>query len=253
MKIMYVVPGPMDQTEAKRRGGLLRQWAAPGSAVDIVTVTEGPASIESMYEEYLSIPPTAKLIYQLEQEGYDAAILGCAGDPGLDAFREITSNMLVVGPAASSFHAAAMLGHQFTLLTVADSMIGSSHELVAKSGLSDKLASVRAVNIPVLELASNREATLEKLVNIGREAIEKDHADALVLGCMSMGFLNVAEEMQEALGIPVVNPAKIALKTTEALASIGLVHSKKAYALPPKLASGKVKSLNDLLVTRSKG
>lgn len=250
MKIMYVVPGPMDQAEATRRGELLRLWAAPGTNVEIVTVQEGPASIESMYEEYLSIPPVAKIMYQLEQKGYDAAILGCAGDPGLDAFREITTRMLVVGPAASSFHAAAMLGHQFTLLTVADSMIGSSHELVARSGLTDKLASVRAVNIPVLELATNREETLEKLVRIGREAIEKDRADVLVLGCMSMGFLNVAEEMQEALGIPVVNPAKIALKMTEALVSIELVHSKKAFALPPKLSSGKVKSLDELLVSR---
>lgn len=251
MRIMYVVPGPMDETEAKRRGGLLKEWAAVGTNVEIVTVEEGPASIESMYEEYLSIPPVATMIYELEQKGYDAAILGCAGDPGLDAFREITSNMLVVGPAASSFHAAAMLGHRFTLLTVADSMIGSSYELVAKSGLTQKLASVRAVNIPVLELAVNRQATLEKLVELGREAVQHDRADVLVLGCMSMGFLNVAEEMQEALGIPVVNPAKVSLKMTEALVSMQLVHSKQAYALPPKLASGKVSSLQELLVRRS--
>jgi allantoin racemase len=219
--------------------------------VEIMTMKEGPASIESMYEEYLSIPHVAKAMYQLEQQGYDAAILGCAGDPGLDAYREITARMYVVGPASCSFHAAAMLGHRFSLLTVADSMISSSHELVAKSGLTDKLASVRAVNIPVLELANNREETLAKLIGIGREAMEKDRADVLVLGCMSMGFLNVAEEMQEALGIPVVNPSKVCLKMAEALVSIGLIHSKKAYALPPKLASGKVKSLDELLVSRS--
>jgi allantoin racemase len=251
MKIMYVVPGPMDKKEAARRERLLKNWAAPNVLVEIVTVDEGPLSVESMYEKYLSIPPVAKIIDQLEQDGYDAAILGCAGDPGLDAFREITGKMLVIGPGATSCHAAAMLGHKFTWLTIADSMIGSSYELVAKSGLKEKLASVRAVNIPVLELANNREATLQKLIRIGREAIEKDRADVLALGCMSMGFLNVAEEMQDALGIPVVNPSKTALKVTEALVESGLVHSKKAYALPPKLATGKVKSINELLVSRS--
>ncbi|GAA0372187.1 aspartate/glutamate racemase family protein [Bacillus horti] len=250
MKLVYVVPGPMNDTEAARRGGLLKEWAAPHVDVDIVTVSEGPASIESMYEEFLSIPATAKLIYQLEQEGYDAAILGCAGDPGLDAYREITTTLRVVGPAASGYHTAALLGHRFSILTVTDSTIPSCYELVQKAALTHKLASVKAVNIPVLELANDRAATLNKLVEIGKREVENSGADTLVLGCMSMGFLNVAEDMQEILGIPVINPAKNALKIAEALVGANYTHSKKAYMIPPKLASGKIKSLDELLVTK---
>lgn len=248
MKIVYVVPGTMDEREMARREGLLREWAAPGVEVNIVGVTEGPASIESMYEEYLSIPATAKKIFALEQEGYDAAILGCAGDPGLDAMREITSRMLVVGPGETSVVVAAMLGRRFSLLTIMDSMIPSSHELVQRAGVAAKLASVRAINVPVLELARNRGATLEKIISVGRRAIEEDGAHVLVLGCMSMGFLNVAEDVQAALGVPVVNPSKVALKVTETLVGANLCHSKKAFALPPKLAEGKVASLEELYV-----
>ena len=72
MKIAYVVPGPMDHKEAARRGAILKEWAAPDTAVDIRRVEEGPASIESMYEEYLSIPAAAQVVFQLEQEGYAA-------------------------------------------------------------------------------------------------------------------------------------------------------------------------------------
>lgn len=246
MKIVYAVPGPMNLTEMKRRGELLKQWAVPGVEVDIVRVEEGPVSIESMYEEYLSIPATAKLMYDLEKQGYDAAILGCAGDPGLDAFREITTNMLVVGPAAASFHTAALLGHRFGVLTVTDSLIPTVYELVQKNGLSEKLATVLPVNIPVLELANNREETLEKLLSIANKAITEHRADSLVLGCMTMGFLNVAEDMQKALGIPVINPAKAALKTAEAFVSGGVSHSKKAFMTLPKLAHGKVQTLDEL-------
>jgi len=191
MKIVYVVPGPMDSQEIARRGNLLKEWAFPGTEVDIVGVTEGPASIESMYEEYLSIPATAKEIFRLEKEGYDAAILGCAGDPGLDAMREITSKMLVVGPAETSMLTAAMLGHKFTVITIDESMIASTEELAFKAGVLNKLASVRAVSIAVLDLAVNKKATLEKIIEVSRKAVEKDGADSLVLGCMSMGFLNV--------------------------------------------------------------
>ena len=248
MKIVYIVPGPMDPAEVTRRGGLLKEWASPGVDVDIVSVTEGPNSIESMYEEYLSIPATAKEIYRCEQEGYDAAILGCAGDPGLDAMREITSKMVVVGPAEASMHTAAMLGHRFSVLTVMDSVVPSCFELAHKAGVASKLASVHAINVAVLDLANNKEETLKKIIAVGRQAMDQDHADVLSLGCMSMGFLNVAEDIQAALNIPVVNPSKNCLRMAEAMVGSGLVHSKKAYALPPKLADGKVRSLDDLYV-----
>ena len=64
-------------------------------------VPEGPASIESMYEEYLSIPATARRAVELEQEGWEALILGCYGDPGLDALRELVS-IPVVGPGEAT-------------------------------------------------------------------------------------------------------------------------------------------------------
>lgn len=248
MKIAYVIPGTMEEQEAKRREGLLRSWAAPDVVVDVRTVTEGPASIESMYEEFLSIPATAQEMFRLEQEGYDAAILGCAGDPGLDAMREITKKMLVVGPGQTSYQVAAMLGHRFSIITVTDSIIDGLYELAYKAGVSAKLASVLAVQVPVLELAANREATIDKLISAAHQAIERDRAQVLVLGCMSMGFLEVAEELQEKLGIPVINPSRVSLQIAEALVRSGLSHSKKAFMLPPKLASGKVNSLNELFV-----
>ena len=189
MRIIYVVPGPMGRTpegaeELARRGRVLREYAAPGTEVDIIDVPRGPASIESMYEEYISIPATAERVLEAEEEGYDAAIVGCFGDPGLDAFRELTE-MLVVGPGESSFLAAAMLGHSFSVVTVTASVIASTKREVRNAGVGDKLASVRVVETPVLELARDRGATLDKLVAEGRLALEVDGADTLVLGCMT--------------------------------------------------------------------
>ncbi|MED4781140.1 aspartate/glutamate racemase family protein [Brevibacillus choshinensis] len=225
MRVAYVGAAPKSAEEVEGRRLLLQQWAASGTTIEMAYSDEGPASIESMYEEYVAIPQYAKNIVRLEREGYDAAIVGCAGDPGIGAYQELCTKILVVGPGMSSFHTAAMLGRRFTLLTVADSMIPSSHELIQKAGLTSKIASVRAVEIPVLELSHNREQTLEKLVQVGREAIEHDRTDVLVLGCMSMAFLQVAEEMQSLLGIPVINPAKAALKMAESMVSSRLKHS----------------------------
>lgn len=250
MKIVYIVPGPMAEKEAKRREDLLKEWAFPSTEVEVRCVSGGPASIESMYEEYLSIPETAKLMVEAEQEGVNGVVLGCAGDPGLDAYKELTKDMVIIGPGVTGMHAAALRGKRFSVLTVTDSTLPSVYDLVDKSGLRNKLVSVKAVNIPVLELAVDRTATLNKMLKYGREVIAEG-ADSIVLGCMSMGFLEVAEDMEKELGIPVINPSKAALKMTEALASIKYTHSKKAYFTPPKLESGKVKSLDDLYVKMS--
>lgn len=106
---------------------------------------------------------------------------------------------------------------------------------------------MRAVEVPVLDLAKDREETVRKMITEGKAAMREDRAQALVLGCMSMGFLEVAEELQEVLGIPVINPSRVALATAETLVRSGLSHSKKSFALPPKLATGKVKTLDELV------
>ena len=77
--------------------------------------------------------------------------------------------------------------------------------------------------------------------------MSEDRADTLIVGCMSMGFLGIAEAVSEKLGVPVLNPGKVALKYAEAMVGAGLSHSRKAYMQPPKLASGKVASAMELL------
>jgi allantoin racemase len=255
VRILYILPGPVGRTEAglaemERRLSILRSYAAPGTEVEIADVEEGPASIESLYEEYLSIPKTVERMLEAERDGYDAAVLGCYGDPGLDAVREVTERMVVVGPGEAGAMAAAMCGERFSIVTVTRSIVNALHHLIDRAGVGKKLASVRAIETPVLDLAKDRASTVAKLVMEGRKAIERDRADTLVLGCMSMGFLGVAEEMAETLGVPVVNPGRVSLKMAEALVGAGLSHSKVAYVTPPKIVSGEAGSPGDLLVSK---
>lgn len=250
MKIIYIVPGPMGRTvegrkEVERRGQLLREYAGPGTEVGIEAVLEGPASIESMYEEYLSIPATARRAVELEREGWDGLILGCYGDPGLDAMRELVS-MPVIGPGEATVLVAASLGHRFSIITVVESFVPAMARQMRNVGVGEKLASVRAVDIPVLQLHEDRQRTIEAVVEAGRKAISEDRADTLIVGCMSMGFLEIAEAAGSELGVPVLNPARVSLKFAEALVGAGLAHSRRAYMPPPKLASGEAGSVLDL-------
>ncbi|MCC6945033.1 MAG: hypothetical protein IT335_10685 [Thermomicrobiales bacterium] len=226
MRICYM--GPAGRTEA------LQTFLSPGVTLETRT-SDGPASIESMWEEFLSVPPLMELAVQLEREGFDALIPGCFGDPGLDGLREIVS-IPVIGVGASGMYTAATLGHRFGIISPLDADIGPMENLVRHYGLEQKLASTRGLNIPVLELNSDRDATFNRAVEVGRVMIEEDRADVLVTGCGTLSFR--ASELQEALGVPVVNPLRSALLLAELTVSSGLSHSKRSYPTPRKIAEG---------------
>lgn len=241
MRIAYVVPGPMSKgpmglTEMQRRERLLNSWAFDGTEVRVVDVATGPTSIESAYEEALSIPPTLDKIIDCEREGYDAAIIGCFGDPGLEAARELVS-MPVIGPCESSMLLAAGLGHKFSVLTIFESMTAGQEMLAVHAGVRAKLASVRATNIPVLELMSDPEVSKKKMIEVATACVREDHADAFLFGCMTMSFLDMADEISAIVGAPAVNAGKAALKHAESIVSMGLAHSKTAWPTPAKMVT----------------
>ena len=237
-KILYISPGTMSQTELgteelERRKKILQSHAQKRTIVDITDIECGPRSIESAYEEYLSVPGSVERAIQAEKDGYEGIILGCFGDPGLDALREMV-RIPVVGPGETAMHVASLVGRKFSILTVLDSVVPSLEKLARMVGLDKRLASVRTVNIPVLELRQNVEATARRMREESQRAIDEDSADVIVLGCMSMAFLGVSETMQKSLGVPVVNPALVSLTVLEGLVHAGLSQSKKAYPFPRK-------------------
>lgn len=225
MRICYV--GPTD------RQPLLQEFVSPGVTVEARRPRGGPASIESMWEEYLSVPPLMELAVELERAGFDAIVPGCFGDPGLDGIRELVG-IPVVGPGAAAMLVAAGLGHRFGIVTVLENVLRPLENLALVTGVAGKLASVRQIGIPVLALNGDRDATFRRLVEVSRRAIEEDRADVLVLGCGTLSFR--AAELQAMVGVPVVNPLRVALRTAELLVACGLSHSKRSYPMPPKLA-----------------
>ena len=239
MKLLYIIPGNVRNggfgvEEMKRREQVLRENAFAGTYIDVIDIPSGPSSIESMYEEAQAVPGMVAAAIQAEKDGYNGVIVGCYGDPGLAAAREMVS-IPVVGPGETSALLAAMLGHHFSIVTVTDSLVGTLEQLVLAAGVDRKLASVRPIDVSVLDIGSSPDIVRQRARKAAMAARDEDRADCIVLGCMSMAFAGIDHELSAELGIPVVNPALSALKTLEELVSMGLSHSKRAYQTPPKL------------------
>ena len=231
MRIRVVAPVTSKECEIRA----LEQYSAAasgGTEISTVLLDKGPASVESAYEEALAGPEVLAQIVQAEKEGVDAVISNCMADPGVEAGREMVS-IPVIGPAEASMHLAAMLGQGFSVVTVLERLIPFFHQRAAEIGVSEYVASLRAVNIPVLEL-SERGRAVEALVDESTRAVREDGAHVIILGCTGMAGLATAVE-QGLVGagiadVPVIDPAVAALKLAEALVEMGLSHSKLSYA-----------------------
>lgn len=209
--------------------------AHAGTHVSVVSLDWGTASIESYRDDALAVPDILDKVVQAEQEGADAVIIDCMADPGLYAARELVS-IPVVGPAQASMHLAAMLGHRFSVLTIFEHDIPAVEDQAARYGLPGKLASVRAINIPVLDLHDDVEATVKALIDAGERAARADGAHVLILGCT--GMAGMATQIQAGLAergceVPVLDPPSVALKLAESLVDLGQSHSKRTYPHPP--------------------
>lgn len=223
----------LGMAEVERRHARLREWAGPGVEVEVGLPDRGPGSIESRTEALLSVPALLERAERAEGEGFDAMIVSCYSDPGMEAARELTS-IPVVGSGQASMHVAAQLGGRFSILAPREGAGSRAYENPRKYGLALNYASTRGTGLSVMDLARDRERTLARLAEVGRRAVEEDGADTLILGCMSMAFHDVTAALQERVGVPVVNPVPASLALAAYLVRAGLTHSRVAYPTPPK-------------------
>jgi len=208
----------------------LERIKRPETELTVVCAERGPETIESAYDEAYAIPPTLELVKKANREGYDAVILACFSDPGLEAAKEI-SEIPVIGIEESSLHMAAMLGSKFTVVTPRKQRIPSKREHVHMRGMSHFLASVRSLDLSVAETDADPERTKKRVLEVSRQAVE-DGAEVIILGCA--GMAGYAPEIESKLKIKVIDPSAVALKVTEAMADLGLTHSKAGlFARPP--------------------
>lgn len=207
-----------------------------GVKVDFVSIDAGTASIECDFEIMLAQPATIGRIIEAERQGANAVVIDCMGDPGLAGARECVS-IPVLGPMQTAMGLAAMIGHKFSVVTVLKRILPMIETQAAVYGLTSKLASARAVNIPVLELEKDLDATKRALIVEAERCVVEDGADAIIFGCTGMlGCAAAVHDglLKKGLNVPVIDPVPTAVNVAAALVRSNLSHSKQAYPAPPK-------------------
>ncbi len=102
---------------------------------------------------------------------------------------------------------------------------------VRRAGLLDRLASIRALELSTADLDARPDETKRKGLDLAQRMVTEDGAEVLILGCAAMA--GYGKDLQEKLGVPVLDPTIVSFKYAEMIAEMGITHSRVGLYHPP--------------------
>ena len=198
-----------NSTEAVTRG--MDEACVPlripgGPAIECATLKEGPPGIETQQHVDIVIPPLIRMVSEREKD-YGAFVIACFSDPGIHSVRELTKKP-VLGIAECGILSALMLGQKFGVIAILRTSIPRHLRYIATLGVTDRLAAELPVGLGVIELVDEKK-TFGRMVEVGEELRDDHGADVVVMGCA--GMARYRKPLQDAIGIPVVEPTQAAV------------------------------------------
>jgi allantoin racemase len=183
-----------DMTAAIDRVG---QAAAENSAT-VVTLRsqQGPHTIEGPLDAALGVAGMLEVIGAYTQP-FDAVVVACFGDPGVDAVRMLV-RVPVIGIAAASFTQAAFLSQRFAIVTPAVGTPERYAAVTAAMGITRQFLGTYQTSLSVADFESDDPAVVDTLVFHAQQAV-KDGAECLLFGCA--GIADQVQEIEERVGV----------------------------------------------------
>ncbi|MHC8507831.1 MAG: aspartate/glutamate racemase family protein [Rhodospirillales bacterium] len=227
MKLLLINPNTTESMTAKA-AAVARAAAQPGTEIIEATSQNGPAGIQGYLDGAACLPGLLAEAARHKDKNPDAVIVACFDDTGVDALR-CMFDAPVIGIGEAAYHTAAMLSVKFSVVTTLARSVPVLENNLARSGLAQKCARVRASGVPVLKLEEGDPESLDRIRAEIRAAVEQDGADAVVLGCA--GMADLMNQFSEEFNMPVIDGVVSAVKLAEGLAGGGFKTSKAgAYA-----------------------
>jgi allantoin racemase len=206
---------------------------------DLAPGIPGPV-VENREELAQVVPGVLKQVREACESGrYDAIIVMGGLEPGLYAAKEIGARfgIPVVGCTSSEVAFAYILGHRYTIIDTLECMAINIRQNMMSYGMNEKCASVRSIESLCKNLGKNETPeAFDAFIRECVEAIEKDGADVVVIGCNSLLWVQArAQERLKEMGydVPILHPYKCAIEMAKALVNMKV--SQSGWAFPPTI------------------
>lgn len=171
--------------------------------IECVTLSDGPPGIQSQQD----VDRAAVLVRDFAERHRDGAagfVTACFSDPGLHSLREIPG-VLAMGISEGAALTAMTLGNTFGVIAILKGSIPRHLRAWSAMGIATRVAGEVAIGRSVAEL-SDADATLSAMISAGKDLRDRHLADVLVMGCA--GMARYRDALQDAVGLPVVEPSQ---------------------------------------------
>lgn len=175
-----------------------------GPIFDCITIQDGPPGIATQRH----VDDTAARVCDVierENNAADAFVIACFSDPGLYSAQEITTKP-VFGIGVSSFAQATLLGERFGIIAILKGSTVRQRRAVRIMGLDNRYAGSLPIGFGAEELEGDQ--VRDRMIEVGRSLIESHNADVLIMGCA--GMARFQPDIEDALGVPVIDPSQAA-------------------------------------------
>ena len=224
MTALVVINPNSSQTVTDGIDAAIDPLRAFGIPIRCLTLAEGPPGIESQRQADLVVPPLLALA--AAQQDAAGFVIACFGDPGLHALRDQTA-LPVLGIQEAAVLTALTLGQRFGVISILPPSVPRHLRAFGAMGVLDRLAGDRALGLGVADLA-RAETTRAAMIETGIRLRDRDGADVLIMGCAGMAGFRAP--LEEATGLPVVEPSQAAVGMALARIALDLSHAPKGNA-----------------------
>jgi len=240
VKILFVNPLNTDvfNNHMQER---LQSVVSSRTSVDVVSLSmpdEAPTLILPDQPFYMG--ELFKVLWRGQEDGYDALVIGCAADPGLQDARKMLS-IPVIAPLEAGLCLASMIAERFSIITPRPSslsgFVGLVWEKARQYGLKHRIASVRSDGVaPPSPEEINRltqtdpnqakravlnayEGAISKgVAEQARKAIEDDGAQALFFACTF--WTGMLEPIKKDFNVPLLDAGTTSILAAESIAHL---------------------------------
>lgn len=229
MRLLVVNSNTTDSV-TNRIAAAARLAASPGTEIEAVSAPFGLPLIVTRADWLVAGPATLAAL-AARRGSYDAAVIACFGDPGLDAAKELL-DVPVLGISEAAFHAAAMLGRRFGMVSFTAALRPMFEDCLAHHGLAARCAGFRMGPAFAGDPGLVAEQRAELLVDLCRQSAEQDGAEAVILAGGPLAGL--APVIADRVPVPLVDGTAAAVRMAEALVGLappGAARARRSRAL----------------------
>jgi allantoin racemase len=240
MRICFIAPNPENPAggTSARPHDLIRSYASPGTEIDftapedyqgahVLIKIQGEGALPGLHH-VLSTTAFIRKVAWAQEQGYDAVIQSNTFDPGVEAAR-LAVGIPVISVCRTALHTATVLAGRIGITVPFESHVAEVWKMVRTYGMETFVKDIQPIGLYPGNMKSPQHLR-DGIVDVMRRMVERSAPEYIIpLGGALVPYVVDPKDLQQAVGVPVLNTTIAAINFAELCVRAGMTQSPIAY------------------------